>query len=333
MFVGDLMLCLNGLNISLDRREHGSDIDFISHAHSDHTSAAKASKHVLTSDQTIQLIEQVYSANVENVHESTGIELLESGHMLGSRQLCIEDNELGARFVYTGDFQMQKSKAAKPIEIKDSDYLIMDSTYPDPAMVFEEKGEIEAEMQDWAARMLEKGIVLFSVYAMGKAQELIVLLNETGMKPIVSKKISGINKVYEKNGVALEYASAYDGQSDFDEMVRGDFVGITECRNINGLASALAKVHNRMVFTAVATGFAKIFRFGTDMQFPLSDHADFRQGVEYIDAAGAKMVFTYGHGSEEFAANLRKKGYRSWPFSDYGRARQQMRTSPMAKHK
>ena len=51
------MLSLNGINISLDRRESGSDIDFISHAHSDHASAAKASGHILASSQTIQLIE------------------------------------------------------------------------------------------------------------------------------------------------------------------------------------------------------------------------------------------------------------------------------------
>jgi putative mRNA 3-end processing factor len=314
------MLCLNGLNISLDRRESGSSIDFISHAHSDHASAAKGSNHVLASSQTIQLIEQAYGAEIEEAQNTAGIKLLDSGHMLGSRQLCVNDAGSNKDIVYTGDFQMQRSKTARPVEVMDADCLIMDSTYPDPEVVFDDRSEVEALMQDWVENTLKKGIALFSVYAMGKAQEVVALLNDLGITPVVSRKISKLNGVYKRNGIALEYASAYDEGSDFDDIVRGDFVGITETRDISGLASMLSKVHNKKVFTAVATGFAKVYKFGTDMQFPLSDHADFRQSIEYIEAASAKEVLTYGRNCEELAANLQKEGYDARPFSEYKRA-------------
>ena len=276
------MLSLNGLNISLDKRERGSDIDFISHAHSDHTSAAKSSKHVLASDQTIQLMKQVYDIDMGSVAEDAGMRLLESGHMLGAKQLCVDIRDSNERVVYTGDFQMQKSKTTKPIEIVDADCVIMTSVYPDPKVVFDDKSEVGAQMQDWTREKLKSGIVLFSAYAMGKSQELIALLNDAGIKPVVGKKINGINGIYQKNGVELDYAPAFGLDGDFKELANGDFVGVTERRDLDVLAHELSAAYKKTVYTAVATGFAKVFRFGTDAQFGLSDHADFSQSVDYI---------------------------------------------------
>ena len=309
------MLCLNGLNISLDKREPGSDLDFISHAHSDHTSAAKASKHVLASEQTIQLIGSAYETSVANAGETASARLLESGHMLGAKQLYMDCTETGRRTIYTGDFNMQKTKTAKAIDIVEADCLIMNATYPDPEVIFGDRCDVEADMQDWTSNALKKGIVLFSAYAMGKAQELVALFNEVGIRPVVSRKISTINKVYEKNGIALEYASAYDDHYNFEDALKGDFVGITERRDLDKLSAGLSTVHGKKVSTAVATGFAKVFRFNTDAQFPLSDHADFTQSIEYMEAVGAKEVLTYGQNCEKFAANIRARGYAARPFS------------------
>jgi len=314
------MLCLNGLSVSLDKRESGSDIDFISHAHSDHTSAAKSSKHVLASDQTVQLMERAYEIDIGEMVENSGIRLLESGHMLGAKQLYMEDTQSNERVVYTGDFQMQKSRTSNPIEVVDADRLIMTSVYPDPGVVFDDKEEVSAVMQQWVGGALKNGIVLFSAYAMGKAQELTALLNEAGIRPVVSRKICRVNEVYESNGIALDYTSAYSEKSDYSELVSGNFVGITERRDVDVLAHELSTVHGKKVSTAVATGFAKVFRFRTDAQFGLSDHADFNQSVEYIEATKAKKVLTYGSNCERFAENLRKKGYDASPFTGYGKA-------------
>ena len=311
------MLSVNGLKVSLDKRERGSDIDFISHAHSDHTSAAKSSKHVLASDQTVQLMKQVYNLDIGSVTENTDMRLLESATCWAPRQLCMDLADTNERVVYTGDFQMQKSKTTKPIEVVEADCVIMTSVYPDPGVVFQDKYEVGAQMQDWTGEKLKHGIVLFSAYAMGKSQELIALLNDAGIKPLVSRKIHGVNGVYQKNGVELDYAPAFGADGDFKEMMNGDFVGITERRDVDVLAHELSVAHNKTVFTAVATGFANVFRFRTDAQFGLSDHADFSQSVDYIEAAKAKRVFAYGSNCERFVQNLCKKGYDAHDFSEY----------------
>lgn len=308
------MLEYGNIKISLDRREKGSDIDFISHAHSDHIAAAKSSKTVLASVQTIQLIEQVQSLTLQSNNSNQKMRLLEAGHMLGSRQLCLDDNTMGKRIVYTGDFQMANSKTSNPIEIVSADTIIMDSTYGNSLVKFDDKFEVETQMRDWTAKRLREGIVLFSAYAMGKAQELVAIFNEMGVTPVVSEKISKVCGVYRQNGIRLDYCSAYDRQSDYSDIISGDFIGITEKRDMNILKHGMEFAHDKSVFTAVATGFSKIFRFDVDGQFPLSDHADIYQSMDYIEAAGAREILTYGPNAVQFAKNLCQKGYNAAAF-------------------
>jgi putative mRNA 3-end processing factor len=310
------MINSNNLRISLDRKEPGSDIDFISHAHTDHLAAAKSSNMVLASEQTIQLIEHARNIKITSNRANSGkFELIEAGHMLGSRQLLMDDAVSGKRITYTGDFQLVGSKTSMPIDVRSTDVLIMDSTYESPKIMFENKYDVETLIQDWTNKMLGKGIVLFSAYAMGKAQELIAVLNEAGIKPVVSKKISKVSAVYKDYGIKLDYCSAYDENSGYGEIIKGNFVGITEARDINMLKACLHFAHNKNVFTAMATGFAKIFRFNTDVQFPLSDHADFRQSVRYIEDTGAREILTYGPNASAFARNLGEEGYNAIPFN------------------
>lgn len=308
------MLCVNGTNIALDRRERGSDIDFISHAHSDHTSAAKRSQNILASGETMRLMGRDCSHPASIADRGASLRLLDSGHMLGAKQLCIDDAGGGERVVYTGDFKMQESRTAKRIQAVEADTVIVDATYPEPWLRFDDRGEVESQMQEWARDTLRQGAVLFSAYAMGKAQEVIAILNEIGITPVVSRRISAACGVYRSYGIGLDYASAYDAGSDYESLMGGNFVGITDSRNLDELKRSLGRIHSRRVFTAVATGFAKKFRFGTDAQFALSDHADFAQCVDYIGATGARQVFTYGHSSEELAENLRRAGYPAAPF-------------------
>ncbi len=312
------MIPYNNLRISLDRREPNSDIDFVSHAHTDHLGAVKSSKNVLASSQTIQLIEQAQNLNIQNRMECNGmrLKLIEAGHMLGSRQLCIDDCIEGMRTTYTGDFQTVRSKTSNPIDIMETDTLIMDSTYSDPFVRFDDKYEVESALQDWTLKKLKAGIVIFSAYAMGKAQELISIFNEVGIKPMVSRKISKASKVYVQNGIPLDYSSAYEMDGSHDSLINDNFVGITDSRNLMMLKSGLQMAHNKRVYTAMATGFAKIFRFNTDAQFPLSDHADFWQSIEYIEATKARKVLTYGPNATSFASNLKKEGYDSMAFND-----------------
>lgn len=308
------MIYLDDYAISLDRKERDSDIDFISHAHSDHTSAARSSKNVIASEETAELLKVASGIELKGFRSSMeGVALTDAGHVLGSKQIRIESPQDGV-ITYTGDFMLQKSLTCKPIQILGTDTLIMDSTYSSPEIKFDGRQEVEGAIELWTRRKREQGIILFGVHALGKAQEIIRMLNNAGIVPVTSKKISAINKVYASHGVDLKYTSAYDDASDYGEPLERNFVGVFEIHKLDDLAQMLSRVHGKRVFRAVATGFAKMFRFNTDVQFPLSDHADFRQSVHYIEAANPKRILTYGSNAAVFARNLARQGYNAEPF-------------------
>ena len=301
--------------VSLDRIDNEANLDFISHAHTDHIYAVRRSKNAITSDETADLIATAYGLNSCRAAEiPEGTTMLDSGHMLGSKQLCI-DGELYGRTVYSGDFQIDKVRSAKPIEITDCDTLIIDSTYPRPDVHFRDRTEVESDIIEWVEKSVGEGIVLFKSYAMGKAQELVKILNGGGIKPAVSDRISRINAVYRKHGVELECFPLFEGgECRGGDFYDKNFVAIVESSKFAETAMALHRTYGKLVFTAVATGFAEYFRLGTDMQFGLSDHADFERSIDYIELSGAKRIFTYGKNSELFAHNLRKFGYDAAPF-------------------
>ncbi len=98
------------ISISLDRNEKNSSLAFISHAHSDHIAAAKSKMRpkIISSLETCSLMDTAYGINPELYEGSNdGISMLDAGHMLGSKQLCIDAGN--GRTVYTGDYQMQRS--------------------------------------------------------------------------------------------------------------------------------------------------------------------------------------------------------------------------------
>lgn len=303
-------------SISLDRRIKNAEIDFISHAHSDHISAAKSSKNALLSSATMELINAAYGINVSSRRTEgiEGVRLISAGHILGSRQLVIEGNDGTGKTIYSGDFQMDKSSVSEPIEIEGAETLIIDSTYPHYGLRFDEREVIENKIARWTVRKMEEGIVLFGAYAIGKAQELISILNRYGVRPVVSKKISRVNEVYKRHGIRLEYFSAFDG-ADHESAVRGNFVGITEKR-ISILKPILKRIHGKEVFSAVATGFSKLYNLGADAQFDLSDHADFYQRIEYIERVAPRRIFTYGSNAKVLAANLVKAGYKASEYKE-----------------
>ena len=302
-----------GHSISLDKKSLGAHSDFISHAHTDHITAAKKSSGVIAGVETMALIKEAYNITPKISEFNLDIELLDSGHMLGAKQIYINNDDYES-IVYSGDYTLHDIETAKKICIPHADIAIVDSTYPYPDIKFNDREYQKNCMIEWTDRMMDRGIVLFSAFAMGKAQELVSILNGNGIIPVVSPKIAKINKIYRSFGVKLEY-NTY-GDTNYDEKLSDNFVGIVDTRKIFELSSSLKNIHKKEIYTAITTGFSKFMRFNTDAQFALSDHADFDQATSYIEEVGAKRIFTYGQNKEVFAKNLKTKGYNAEAFKE-----------------
>jgi len=306
---------VNNKLISLDTKVENSDINFISHAHSDHLSALTKSRQILASNETIDLINTIRNKSVSGIEIPKWIKLIDSGHILGSKQLVAYDEESGNKIIYTGDYNLQRSLMCKPIEIMQADTLIIDSTYYDPSVKFDDRELVIEEIKKWLRHNIKDNIIIFSAYALGKAQELIKIINEEGIRPIVSKKICKINKIYENYNFKLDYLSFYSDEFSINKQ-NDTFVGIVNNHSLFDLKQMLKKFYTKPILTAVATGFAKTMKFNVDAQFALSDHADFWQALKYIDSVNPKKIITYGNNKDIFAKYLLKYKYNVSSFNE-----------------
>lgn len=274
-------------SIALDSSD--GDISFVSHAHSDHLNGVRKKERIFASEETVALGELAgQNSKPQNA------ELLEAGHILGSKQLFVEND--GESAIYTGDLRTRSSILFKGAEVKKCDKLIIESTYGDPNYRFPDYYEVYAQIQSWVEKNSQCNL-LIGGYALGKSQELIKILNSFGVEPVVDRNIERFNAVYDKFGVSLKRAVV--GTDRAEEMMKKPFVAIVEMRRAKRyFAKRMADAFERKTLVAVATGWALSYRFDADAAFVLSDHADFYDLLSYIEAVSPKEIeFVHGDGT------------------------------------
>jgi len=303
---------IKGTGLWLDAKR-GVDFSFVSHAHIDH---AVRHKEILATKETARLYEHRFGKARFNIleynqpkrfsrkfksHSGIKVELFPSGHILGGAQILLEMG--GIRIVYTGDFKLRKCFTAKKAEVKRCDILIMESTFGLPRYIFPDRNEITEEITAFVDRAFSSGEVpIFLAYSLGKAQEIMKILGNRGYKISVHGTIFKLAKIYEELGIKFKNYRPYKA---------GDLEGrvLIVPPWVRGSAVIKSIPRKRM---AVLTGWALDSGirnlFGTDEAFPLSDHADFSELMEYARSAEPKKIYTM-HGFSQFPEFLRKEGF------------------------
>ncbi len=288
---------------------------YLSHAHSDHVKLSKKSEFFAT-PETIDLVRQRFG---EAKFSSIGfkkkksisdfdLELYPNGHILGSAQAKFGAD--GKEFVFTSDFRLQDSFLFKGAEPLEAETLVLETTFGSPKYVFPKQDEVVSGMIDWIGKKSKQGLVLLSGYSLGKAQELTMISNEAGVVPIVHDSIFDSNKIYEKHGVKLgEYLK-------LDHNLKDSSVVIMPPQLVDKhLFATLEHFDKRKIFSALATGWE--YKGAYDELFPLSNHADYNDLVEYVKASNPKLVLTDHGFCEEFARKLNKIGYNAKPLKQH----------------
>ncbi|MFH1064143.1 MAG: MBL fold metallo-hydrolase [Candidatus Woesearchaeota archaeon] len=207
----------------------GIDAVFISHAHLDHTGAlplldhqgmdcpifatktTKALSHLLLKDafKVGKITHQHIGYEVEDIRNVLGCmnrvkidtkgdfdglsyKYFDAGHIPGSASVYI--NMDGTRILYTGDINTIETRLHKPAEtdFPEVDLLICESTYGDrehPVRLKEEQRFIESI----EATLARGGSVIIPVFAIGRSQEIILLL---------AKQKFGVPVYFDGMGVA-----------------------------------------------------------------------------------------------------------------------------------
>ncbi len=278
----------------------------ITHAHSDHVCLNNETEFLL-SEETLALVNSRFGKvkngkgarfGEKHVVDGQTVCLQNSGHILGSSQVVIENSK---KAVYTSDFKLEDSlllEGAIPLQ---SDILVIESTFGLPCYGFPKREQLYSEMGKWIKEKTRKGFVVLAGYSLGKAQELTKIVNEfTEEIPLVHESVYKNNKVYEQFGKNLGDYGLLD-----HNLKESNVLIMPPSLVKQNLLQALEYSLKKKVFSAMATGWA--YRGCHDTVFPLSDHADFRQLLEYVQYSKPKMVYTT-HGFErELARYIEKR--------------------------
>jgi Cft2 family RNA processing exonuclease len=233
--------------------------------------------------------------------------LYPAGHVLGSAQALIEVK--GQRLLYSGDFKLKPGRSTEAVEIPEADVLIMETTFGKPGYVFPPAEEVIAQIRGWVRGAWEDDLtpILFA-YALGKSQELLACLGDLGGEILLERRVYQVVKLYESLGVRFPpYQLFVPGMEPEGCMLI--------CPPGSRRSHEIAAIRTRR--TAYVSGWAldrgAAWRFGTHTCFPLSDHADYPDLLEYVQRTGARTIHTVHGFADEFAADLRLRGYDARP--------------------
>ena len=299
----------NGIHIEADEKfvadgAAGDAVSVASHAHMDHA----VSGEVVASELTAKLLAERTGDRVEAASHGD-VELLEAGHILGSRAALIDSGE--EKILYTGDVSTRDRAYIDGFEPVDADVLIVESTYGVPAYELPPQEKIRNRIEAWLEET--EAPFLFG-YSLGKAQKIQWIAQQVLDKPIVAHgAVQKMNKVVEKH-TDLEFNSRPYGENK-DLLRSGDavFIGPTRFSDtdaVNELVEASGGV--KAGFSGWGVQESYRYRGGYDKVFPFSDHCGFQDLVGLVKGVDPDKVYTTHGFDSEFAQHLkREEGYNA----------------------
>ncbi|MFX0105489.1 MAG: beta-CASP ribonuclease aCPSF1 [Candidatus Hodarchaeota archaeon] len=127
---------------------------------------------------------------VTDIAPDIKLTLHNSGHILGSSMIHLHFGKGDYNFVYTGDFKFQKTRLLEKAAVKFPriESLLLESTYGGPQDRIPSRQESEKELKQILNSTLKRGgKVLIPVLAVGRAQELLIVLEEYISKGFIDK--------------------------------------------------------------------------------------------------------------------------------------------------
>jgi putative mRNA 3-end processing factor len=293
-----------------------ADFTFVSHAHLDHVHQPRKDERILTSRETQQLAQARGFDLGRTIEEVEGVDLLDSGHILGSRAIRIADEVL-----YTGDAAGRERAFLGKCRTRRARALIMETTYGSPEYLFPSPAKLVKEVHTLISETFDKGkpVVLMG-YPLGKAQ-LLTYFFSTWSPFYVHESVARMNEIHRRNGVDLKRGKVVDPTAVGDgDISRGPWLMVAPMMSSsNRFLARLKKEHSAVTvaFSGWATNDGYRFSMGADYAFPLSDHCDYAELMKLVQEVSPEVVYTTHGFAQEFAADLRRVGFTARTISSY----------------
>lgn len=272
------------------------------------------------------------------------ITLYPAGHIFGSAMIHIErkvESHKGERLtslLYTGDFKTEPdpvSEEAKELTpTPQADVLIMETTFGLPQYHFPPRGEVFEQVYHFCKSTLkERCSPVLMGYSLGKAQQLLKSLQrfadlaETG-SVLMHPSIHQMTRIHEDFGLTfppyeklkkshLELLAGHPRIVMWPQRGGRRKEKKRAQRSQTSQTISLEDLPNTR--TAFASGWAMNcsakYWYGYDAVFPLSDHADYRDLLKFIEDVNPQTVLTLHGYAAAFAASIRQTGRDAWNLS------------------
>ena len=273
-----------------DKRLGEIDAILVSHAHLDHIGylphiySAGYRGSIYTLKPTIELMQVLISdymkiSNPQNVTKrgleemnkhkviveykkefkikNLSITFIPSGHILGSAMIRVSDGSKS--LLYTGDINLSKTRLLNGAEIKNlnATALIMESTYGGKADVFKDTREIVNRMvASIKETVLSGGKVIIPCFAVGRAEEMLLLLDDymnSGAIPKTPIYVDGmINKAMRIHRHNVIYCrkelQSRILMSDYDPFKSDNFVPVEK----KGMRNSIVNSHEGCIIVTTS---------------------------------------------------------------------------------
>lgn len=187
----------------------------------------------------------------------------------------------------------------------------METTFGRPNYAFPPSAHVHREIVEFCQATIAAGdTAVLLGYSLGRAQELLKILEHAGLPLFVHRTVEKMNRTY------LELGWSFPAHEPIpDEPIER---AVVICPS-NALKSVQPQIRGRARI-AVITGWAMDrscrFRYRADAAFPLSDHADFPDLIDFVRRVNPRQVFTLHGFASEFAQTLREMGFDARALSE-----------------
>ena len=317
-----------GNNVVCDGYAQGCEFRVQTHIHDDHMGEfdrSKGCQDIVLSPETLSLLISEYNADLayrENLlpvergterelDDGLTVRLEASNHILGSCQVAIQQPD-GRRLGYSGDFGWPLD------DVIEVDELVVDSTYGSPRSVRRyTQAEAETRLLEVVMRRLRHGCVHIRAHRGTVERVLHVLGDDVGVPILASERLIQEASIYQEHGFAVGTLLPLGSEDGAHAMGQRSFIRLYS--KGDGFPNEMAGGGTIIVCSAFMVEFDDPLKAYSDRAYSvaLSNHADFNETLEYVEATKASVVVTdntRNHGQElAIAINMRLNGVTAVP--------------------
>lgn len=231
------------------------------------------------------------------------IDLVDAGHIAGSRAAVLTDPDTGRTCLYTGDCCTRDRFHLDGFDPVTADVLVVETTYGTPEYAFPPTAEVVARIHSWLEETMDEVVILFG-YALGRAQKLQrILAGSPRDRVFVTEAIARLDAVIEDHLDVSFRGRTYDSDVDLEP---GDALVLPMQTSRLPWIESLVERHDPITagFSGWATDDSFVYRRGFDEGFVLSDHCDFRELLEVVETVDPERVYTHHGFAEAFASHV-----------------------------